>query len=104
MGGEREKKRGKGNKTCRMYGCPGSSIVSGGTSRCNSAEKPKTMPNRTSANRAAITSLIDVFSLCFSSPHSRHVGRLHHNGGVDAVFTLCFYSRTPVILSSFGLF
>lgn len=27
----------------------------------NSAEKPKAMPNSTSANRAAITSLIDVF-------------------------------------------
>lgn len=40
----------------------------------NSAEKPKAMPNSTSANRAAITSLIDVF-YSGSQPHSRHVGR-----------------------------
>lgn len=37
----------------------------------NSAEKAQAEPNSTSANRAAITSLIDVFSFL---PHSRHVG------------------------------
>lgn len=38
-GGWREREReGKGSKTCRMYGHPGSSIVSGGTSRCISSK------------------------------------------------------------------
>lgn len=41
----------------------------------NSAEKAKPMPNSTSANRAAITTLIDVFLFSFSQPRSRHVGR-----------------------------
>lgn len=41
----------------------------------NSAEKPKAMPNSTSANRAAITNLIDVFLFWTSLFHSRHVGR-----------------------------
>lgn len=35
---KRGKKRGKGSKTCRMYGHPGSSIVSGGSSRCISSK------------------------------------------------------------------
>lgn len=41
----------------------------------NSAEKAKPMPNSTSANRAAITTLIDVCLFSFSQPRSRHVGR-----------------------------
>lgn len=70
----------------------------------NSAEKPKTMPNSTSANRAAITSLIDVFLFRFSPPHSRHVGEAeHHYGEEDAaqlagcLSPLVFHRHTDLI-------
>ena len=58
----------------------------------NSAEKPKTMPSSTSANRDAITSLIDVFLFRFSPPHSRHVGR---QSIIITVQRGCFCSSTP---------
>lgn len=53
----------------------------------NSAEKPKAMPNGTSANRAAITSLIDVFFFFFiavltvSQPPCWEAE--HHNDGKE---------------------
>lgn len=65
MGGERERKRG--GKGVRHAGCMAAQAVllyqeaPVGVFLPNSAEKPKAMPNSTSANRAAITSLIDVF-------------------------------------------
>lgn len=37
-GGEKKKRREKGSKTCRMYGHPSSSIVSGGSSRSISSK------------------------------------------------------------------
>ena len=48
MEGEREGERRREGKTGRMYGCPGSCIVSGGSSRCAPSKlgrKPQAMPN-----------------------------------------------------------
>lgn len=69
---ERERKRGE--KGVRHVGCMAAQAAllyqepPVGVFLPNSAEKPKAMPSSTSANRAAITSLIDVFfyfdSLC----------------------------------------
>lgn len=78
-GGWRERKRGE--KGVRHAGCMAAQAAllyqeaPVGVFLPNSAEKAKAMPNSTSANRAAITSLIDVFLFWFSPPHSRHVGR-----------------------------
>lgn len=80
MGGERERKRG-GGKGIRHAGCMAAQAAllyqeePVGVFLPNSAEKAKAMPNSTSANRAAITSLIDVFLFCFLLSHTRHVGR-----------------------------
>lgn len=95
-----ERERNRGEKGVRHAGCMAAQAAllyqeaPVGVFLPNSAEKPKAMPNGTSANRAAITSLIDVFLFQFSPPHSRHVGEQ----GVDimvkkmqssvAVFTL----------------
>lgn len=76
---EREKKRGE--KGVRHAGCMAAQAAllyqeaPVGVFLPNSAEKPKAMPNSTSANRAAITNLIDVFLFWTSLSHSRHVGR-----------------------------
>lgn len=66
----------------------------------NSAEKPKPMPNSTSANRAAITTLIDVFLFSFSQPRSRHVGRQSVVIIVKRLQNSVFLSSTAVILSN----
>lgn len=76
-----ERERERGEKGVRHAGCMAAQAAllyqeaPVGVFLPNSAEKPKAMPNSTSANRAAITSLIDVFLFRFSLPHSRHVGR-----------------------------
>jgi len=78
-GGRREGKRGE--KGERHAGCMATQAVllyqeaPVGVFLPNSAEKPKAMPNSTSANRAAITTLIDVFLFRCSQPRSRHVRR-----------------------------
>lgn len=106
MGGEREKKRGE--KGVRHAGCMAAQAAllyqeaPVGVFLPNSAEKPKAMPNSTSANRAAITNLIDVFFIldlvvsqppCWEAEH-------HYDGEEDAELTGCFSSSTTVILSS----
>lgn len=101
---EREKKRGE--KGVRHVGCMAAQAAllyqeaPVGVFLPNSAEKPKAMPNSASANRAAITSLIDVFSLRFLPPHSRHIGKQSIIIIVKKML-VCFPSSTTVILSSF---
>lgn len=64
--GWRERKRKRGGKGVRHAGCMATQAAllyqkaPVGVFLPNSAEKPKAMPNSTSANHAAITSLIDV--------------------------------------------
>lgn len=78
---EREREKEKGGKGIRHAGCMAAQAAllyqeePVGVFLPNSAEKAKAMPNSTSANRAAITSLIDVFLFCFLLFHSRHAGK-----------------------------
>lgn len=103
---EREKKRG--GKGVRHAGCMAAQAAllyqeaPVGVFLPNSAEKPKAMPNSTSANRAAITNLIDVFLFWISLSRSRHVGRQSIIMMVleDAELTGCFSSSTAAILWS----
>lgn len=95
-GGWRERKRGE--KGVRHAGCMAAQAAllyqeaPVGVFLPNSAEKAKAMPNSTSANRAAITSLIDVFFLvlaasqppCWETEH-------HYNGGEDAELHWLFF-------------
>lgn len=63
-------------------------------------KKTQTMPSSTSANRAAITSLIDVFLFRLLPPHGHRVERHHYNGGKDAAHTGSFSSSPAAISSS----
>lgn len=98
--------RKRGEKGVRHVGCMAAQAVllyqeaPVGVFLPNSAEKPKAMPNCMSANRAAITSLIDVFFIPLLSASQWPYWKTEHryNGEEDAG---CFSSSTTLILSSF---
>lgn len=93
-GGCRERKRGE--KGVRHAGCMAAQAAllyqeaTVGVFLLNSAEKPKAMPNSTSVNQAAITSLIVVFFYLFWVLLSPHRETEHHYGGEkDAQLSGC---------------
>lgn len=95
MGGEREK---EGEKGVRHAGCMATQEAllyqeaPVGVFLPKSAEKPKAMPNSTSANRAAITTLIDVF---YSASYSLRAAML--GGRVLLKRILAVFRLSPAV-------